>query len=92
MDDFITCLAGKLSTGARLLMSPGTPDFKASMERWSNIDVQVPFTIIQPAEESDIVATVQGAVKAGIPFVPASGGHSPWSAIGQEGIIVDLGR
>lgn len=26
-----------------------------------------------------------------IPFVPASGGHSPWSTIGNSGFVIDLG-
>lgn len=30
------------------------------------------------------------AVKYSIPFVPKSGGHSQWSTIGPEGIIIDL--
>ncbi|KAK8038928.1 fad binding domain-containing protein [Apiospora rasikravindrae] len=67
------------------------PDFKAAMERWSSLDSKVPFAIIQPAEERDILATVQAALQAGIPLVPVSGGLSPWSkTIGQEGIVIDL--
>lgn len=60
------------------------------MERWSNYDIQVPFAIVQPSCEEDIVYTVKEAVKASIPFVPKSGGHSQWSTIGQDGIIIDL--
>ena len=33
---------------------------------------------------------VQLALKHDIPFVSKSGGHSAWSTIGQEGIIIDL--
>ena len=33
---------------------------------------------------------VREAIKASIPFVPASGGHSPWSTIGKDGFILDL--
>lgn len=93
MGRFHTSLAGlaaKLSTGARLTMNPAAPDFKASMERWSNLDVKVPFAIVQPAEERDILVSVQVAVQAGIPFVPVSGGHSSWSTVGREGIVIDL--
>ncbi|KAK8134224.1 FAD binding domain-containing protein [Apiospora sp. TS-2023a] len=92
MDHLITSLESKLSTGARILASREAPEFKASLERWSNLDVKVPFAIVQPAEERDIVNIIQGAVQAGIPFVPASGGHSSWSTIGQEGVIIDLSR
>lgn len=33
---------------------------------------------------------MQWALKLSIPLVPKSGGHSPWSTIGTEGIIIDL--
>lgn len=33
---------------------------------------------------------VKLALKYNVPFVPKSGGHSAWSTIGQEGIIIDL--
>lgn len=92
MDNFISSLTGKLSSGSKVLSDQAVPEFRAAMGRWSNIDVKVPFVIVQPADEQDIVSTVQGALEAGIPFVPASGGHSLWSTIGQEGIIIDLSR
>ncbi|KAK8006694.1 FAD binding domain-containing protein [Apiospora marii] len=86
----LAALAAKLSTDAKLLMKPEAAEFKASMERWSDLDVKVPFAIVQPVEEGDIVVSVQIAVQAGIPFVPVSGSHSSWSTIGREGIIIDL--
>jgi FAD/FMN-containing dehydrogenase len=36
------------------------------------------------------MAQVKLAIEHGIPFVPKSGGHSKWSTIGSEGIIIDL--
>ncbi|KAK7948529.1 uncharacterized protein PG986_009415 [Apiospora aurea] len=91
MDEFITSLTGKLSTGARILLGPEAPDFKAAMARWSTLDAKVPFAIVQPAEERDILATVQAALQAGTPLVPASSGQSPWSTtVGQEGVVIDL--
>jgi FAD/FMN-containing dehydrogenase len=33
---------------------------------------------------------VKEAVKANVPFVPKSGGHSQWSTINSSGIIIDL--
>jgi FAD/FMN-containing dehydrogenase len=30
------------------------------------------------------------AIKYDVPFVPKSGGHSVWSTIGSDGIIIDL--
>ncbi|PQE18750.1 FAD binding domain containing protein [Rutstroemia sp. NJR-2017a WRK4] len=34
---------------------------------------------------------IKAAHEHGIPFVPASGGHSPWSTIDSSGFILDLG-
>ncbi|KAK8052542.1 FAD binding domain-containing protein [Apiospora rasikravindrae] len=92
MEGFIPSLRARLSPSSKVLQDNTTSEFKSSLARWSDIDVRVPYAIVQAASEQDIVATVQGAVKAGIPFVPASGGHSPWSTIGQEGIVIDLSR
>lgn len=33
---------------------------------------------------------MQWAFKYSVPFVTKSGGHSEWSTIGSEGIIIDL--
>ena len=35
---------------------------------------------------------MQWAVKSSVPFVTKSGGHSEWSTIGSNGIIIDLSR
>lgn len=35
---------------------------------------------------------VQWAIEESIPFVMRSGGHSEWSTIGKNGIIIDLSR
>ncbi|KAK8069828.1 FAD binding domain-containing protein [Apiospora phragmitis] len=35
---------------------------------------------------------VQWAVGSSVPFFPRSGGHSEWSTIGEDGIIIDLSK
>ncbi|RYP49056.1 hypothetical protein DL768_005146 [Monosporascus sp. mg162] len=50
----------------------------------------VPFAIVWPSSEQDVVSTVQEALNASGPFVPTSGARSPWSTIGHEGIVIDL--
>lgn len=35
---------------------------------------------------------MQWALKSSVPFVARSGGHSEWSTIGKNGVIIDLGR
>lgn len=32
------------------------------------------------------------AARFSVPFVPRSGGHSEWSTIGEDGIIIDLSK
>ncbi|OTA67143.1 FAD-binding domain-containing protein [Hypoxylon sp. EC38] len=87
---FISSLTSILSSNSKILQDAASTDFLASMARWSNLNVKIPLAIVQPATQQDIVGTVREALKAGIPFVPASGGHSPWSTIGKDGIIIDL--
>ena len=35
---------------------------------------------------------MQWALKSSIPFVARSGGHSEWSTIGKDSVIIDLGQ
>lgn len=88
----LTSLANTLSPSSRVLVDHESPEFVASMKRWSNYGLNIPFGIIQPGSEQDIVTSIKALTKNSIPFVPASGGHSPWSTIDQNGIIVDLSR
>lgn len=91
-DRFLASLASKLSPSSTILSDEKSPAFAASMERWSDYGVETPFAIAQPKREEDIVRTVQEAVRASVPFVPKSGGHSPWSTVGQGGIVIDLSQ
>lgn len=93
-ESFVASLAGKFSSqSSRILRRDEEPsEFAASLERWSNCDLKTPFAVVQPANEQDVVQTVREALSASIPFVPASGGHSTWSSIGSEGIVIDLSR
>lgn len=48
-------------------------------------------SVLLVSSESEILtAQVKLALKHDVPFVPKSGGHSAWSTIGSEGIIIDL--
>lgn len=87
---FVQSLAATLSSNSRILTDESSEEFKTSMERWSNYGLNVPSAIIQPTNEEEIVATVKELVSASIPFVPAAGGHSCFSSIGKNGVIVDL--
>ncbi|KAL1962835.1 hypothetical protein VTN77DRAFT_9110 [Rasamsonia byssochlamydoides] len=90
LQEFVDLLRGKLSSDSHILTDRETAEFKDSLQRWSNIDLKVPAAIVRPASETDVITTVQEAVNASIPFVPASGGHSTWSTIDQHGFVLDL--
>ncbi|RDW83797.1 FAD-binding oxidoreductase [Aspergillus mulundensis] len=79
-----------VSSDCQILQDPHDPEFQDRLERWSNINLQTPGAIVLPRSEEDCVRTVQWTLASSVPFVPKSGGHSRWSTIGQEGIIIDL--
>ncbi len=58
MDALISCLEGKLSSEAQILRDPSSVAFQDSLQRWSNINLQVPGAIIKPATELDAVTAV----------------------------------
>jgi FAD/FMN-containing dehydrogenase len=89
---FLQSLTAELSPESRVLADENSAEFKASMNRWTNYDLKTPSAIVQPATETDVVSTVKKLVSASIPFVPSSGGHSCFSSIGKDGVIIDLSR
>ncbi|KAJ7721598.1 hypothetical protein B0H16DRAFT_1677853 [Mycena metata] len=89
---FLTQLVASISPGAKVLTEQSSTEFKDSLQRWSDIGLQIPTAIVLVATENDVVLTVKLAVELNIPFVPKSGGHSLWSTIGPEGFILDLSR
>ncbi|KAI1869465.1 hypothetical protein JX265_006555 [Neoarthrinium moseri] len=44
----------------------------------------------RPATEQDIILVVRKALDFSVPFVPVSGGHSTWSSIDKNGVVIDL--
>ncbi|KAF4620236.1 hypothetical protein G7Y89_g14584 [Cudoniella acicularis] len=88
---FILSLRANLSSEAQILTDASHVAFKTTLERWSNEGLQIPGAIIRPTTERDVAITVKAAKKHSVPFVPASGGHSPWSTIDTSGFILDLG-
>ena len=57
--NFISTLRGNLSPQAQILTNPSHIDFQHSLQRWSNIDLQVPGAIVKPASEADAAETVR---------------------------------
>ncbi|KAL9094515.1 MAG: hypothetical protein Q9165_003074 [Trypethelium subeluteriae] len=88
----IPLLRATVSSSCNILTDQYDAAFNEYMRRWSDIDKKTPGAIVLPTSEQDIQRTVQWAVKSSIPFVIKSGGHSEWSTIGINGIIIDLSQ
>ena len=56
-DHFISELEGRLSAKACILTDPSSKDFQIALQRWSDVEVQIPGAIVQVAEELDAVTT-----------------------------------
>ncbi|PIG89092.1 hypothetical protein AARAC_011267 [Aspergillus arachidicola] len=83
----------KLS-GLRTTVAPDCEILHERIRRWTNIDRKIPTATILPRSEEDCLKTVkirvQWVLQLSIPFEPTCGGHSAWSTIGEEGIIIDM--
>ncbi|PCG99792.1 FAD-binding, type 2 [Penicillium occitanis (nom. inval.)] len=90
--EHIASLRHSLSSASEILVDPFSPDFQERLERWTDINREEPAAVILPSSESECLKIVQWALKSSVPFVARSGGHSEWSTIGKNGVIIDLGR
>ena len=59
---FLESLKGALSEGTKILTDQNDQGFKTSLERWSNLDLQVPAAIVKPISEADTVTIVRPQV------------------------------
>ncbi|OBT69952.1 hypothetical protein VE03_00493 [Pseudogymnoascus sp. 23342-1-I1] len=82
-------LASKLSSKAKIVTQQDE-GWNALFERWSDLAKQTPAAIVAVANEADVQEAVKLCLTHGVKFVPKSGGHSLWSTIGAEGIVIDL--
>ncbi|KAJ6454303.1 hypothetical protein C8R47DRAFT_1228728 [Mycena vitilis] len=83
-------LTASISSESKILTDQSSEEFKGSLQRWSDIGIQIPAAIVLVATENDAVLAIRLATEFNIPFVPKSGGHSLWSTIGPEGFVLDL--
>jgi len=58
LESFIESLRGALSEGSKILTDQNHQEFKTSLERWSDLDLQVPTAIVKPVSEADTVVIV----------------------------------
>lgn len=56
--DFLDAIKAELSSGARVPTLTSGDQFKAALERWSDLDLKIPLPISVIATEADIVKTV----------------------------------
>ncbi|KAK7990904.1 FAD binding domain-containing protein [Apiospora arundinis] len=75
-----------------LTETDGGDRFHELAQGWTNIGRETPGAIILPLTEEQTQKTVQWAVQSSVPFVTRSGGHSEWSSIGEDGIVINLKR
>ena len=59
LEDFVLVLRDQLSGQSRILTNHESPEFRASLERWSDLGSQTPGAIISLASEVDVVHTVR---------------------------------
>ncbi|PHH83218.1 hypothetical protein CDD82_2990 [Ophiocordyceps australis] len=85
-------LRHKVGPDVEILTDPHQPRFQEYARRWSDVDRKTPGAMILPETEDQIQKTVQWAVTSSIPFVAKSGGHSNWSTLGWDGVVVDLSK
>ncbi|ESZ99289.1 FAD/FMN-containing dehydrogenase [Sclerotinia borealis F-4128] len=83
-------LEATLTPTCEILTDPTNNKFVEYLKRWTDIDLEVPGAIVLPSSEGDCQKIVQWAFRHSVPFVTKSGGHSQWSTIGSNGIIIDL--
>ncbi|PYH88281.1 FAD binding domain-containing protein [Aspergillus ellipticus CBS 707.79] len=88
----LPALRSTVSSDCDILHDSQDALFQERLARWTDIDKKVPAAIVLPRSKDDCLNTVRWALASSISFVPACGGHSQWSTIGREGIIIDLSR
>ncbi|KAE8397456.1 FAD binding domain-containing protein [Aspergillus pseudonomiae] len=72
----LPALRATVTPDCEILHDPQDPRFHERLRRWTGIDRRTPHCYYPPPSS--------------IPFVTTCGGHSAWSTIGVEGIIIGL--
>ncbi|KAK7992146.1 FAD binding domain-containing protein [Apiospora saccharicola] len=88
----LAALQEHVGPGLEILTQNDSSRFQEFAKRWTDIGRETPAAIILPETEGQIQKTVQWAVGSSVPFVARSGGHSEWSTIGENGVIIDLSK
>lgn len=54
----VESLTAKLPPAASVLTDPASDEFKAALERWTELDLETPGAVVLVSSEEDIVQTV----------------------------------
>jgi hypothetical protein len=54
----VESLTAKLTAAGSILTDPASNEFKAALERWTELDLETPGAIVLVSSEEDIVQTV----------------------------------
>ncbi|KAJ7790098.1 hypothetical protein B0H14DRAFT_225870 [Mycena olivaceomarginata] len=89
----LSSLASRISPGVRILQDAHVARLHSLLGALVELRREDALCHRPVRERGDVrvVHIVRESVEASVPFVSASGGHSPWT-IGEDGIIVDLSR
>ena len=85
-------LRGVVAPDCDILTDPAETRFHELAKRWADTEGQIPGAIVLPRTEEDIQTIVSWAIRSSIPFVPKCGGHSSWSILSSDGIVIDLSQ
>ncbi|KAF7931923.1 uncharacterized protein EAE97_008944 [Botrytis byssoidea] len=88
-----------LTSTCKILTDPNDLSFAEYLKRWTDIDLKTPGAIVLPTSETDCQNTMRiqppehwslPNTEIGEMGIKILGGHSAWSTIGSDGIIIDL--
>ncbi|KAF2812075.1 FAD-binding domain-containing protein, partial [Mytilinidion resinicola] len=68
----------------------GDEDLHSIISRWSDLGVKLPFAVVVPSTEEDIIAVINFASQNSLHVVPGGGGHGVFVPIGEKTIYLDM--
>lgn len=58
ISNFISAVTSELSSTAKILTDSSSEEFKAALERWTDLELKTPAAIVVAATDKDILKTV----------------------------------
>ncbi|KAF2488509.1 FAD-binding domain-containing protein, partial [Lophium mytilinum] len=79
-----------LSPTCTVTIPKGDEDLHSVISRWSDLGVKLPFAVVVPSTEEDIMAVVNFASQNSLHVVPGGGGHGNFVPIDDKTIYLDM--